>query len=91
MKTKDAESRGAIQLAQGRSAVRGHLWVWVLGGPALGIHCPPLLSITQTCFCPLLTVLPQLPSGFTKSLTESHYPHQHNTQQRMEHGRQGAI
>ena len=61
------------------------------GAPALGIHCPPLLSITQTCFCPLLTVLPQLPLGFTKSLTESQYPHQHNTQERTEHGKQGAI
>lgn len=36
MKTKDAESRGAIQLAQGHSAVRGHLWVWVLGGASTG-------------------------------------------------------
>ena len=51
---------------------------WV--APALGIPCPPLLSITQTCFCPLLTVLAQLPSGLTKSLTESWYPRQCNPQ-----------
>ena len=59
--------------------------------PALGIPCPPLLSITQICFCPLLTVLAQLPSGFTKSLTESWYPRQRNPQERKEHGKQGAI
>lgn len=47
MKTKDAESRGAIQLAQGRSAVRGHLWVWVLWGASTG-HPLPTFALNHS-------------------------------------------